>query len=257
MATANDLLNVIAPFLGKRYPGANQWAQWYKKQTGETGYSDSALFCAAGLSWAFDQIGMGKQVGGPWIWTVGWFAWCQKNLTQVGSLVAQPGDICFWKFPTVGDRDKAVVNHVNTVKSNSGGYLVTRGFNEGSGGTGGWVLDCAYSKAFLVAVFRPPYGTTTPTKPTTTTTPETLADEDEENMMHGCTYMGDDGKKKYMLFNENSGFYSEFGQGNATPMPGSYVNPIAQNWGTKSWPTITASHAAAIKRDLDKVRQGK
>ncbi len=77
-------------------------------------------------------------------------------------------------------------------------------------------------------------------------------------MLRGLTYTTADGKSRmYMLFNPTSGFYSEFsnGAGNG-PMAGSYINPIAQNWETNSWPTVTASHAARIKADLDKVRKG-
>lgn len=79
----------------------------------------------------------------------------------------------------------------------------------------------------------------------------------EEEEMKGCTYTTKDGRRVYMLFNEQSGFCSEFGSGTKEPMSGSYINPLAQNWGTNSWPTITETHAAALKRDLALVRGSK
>lgn len=85
--------------------------------------------------------------------------------------------------------------------------------------------------------------------PTPTPTPTT---EDEEDPMafHGAYYKrASDGATVYMLFNENSGFYSEYIGGG-----GSYNNPIAQHWGTGSYVSITESHASAIKRDLNAVQ---
>lgn len=72
--------------------------------------------------------------------------------------------------------------------------------------------------------------------------------------MRGCYY--NDGKTRtYMLFNEVSGFVSEFSAGtDRGPMAGSYVNPIATNWRTGSWPEITKSHATRLKADLALVR---
>ena len=95
--------------------------------------------------------------------------------------------------------------------------------------------------------------------PSTSTpdTPVTTQEEDEE--MKGLTYTIDAGKTRiYMLFNEVSGFYSEFSNGAGKgSMGGEYINPLAQNWKTGSWPTVTEGHAAALKRSLDAVRVGK
>lgn len=79
----------------------------------------------------------------------------------------------------------------------------------------------------------------------------------EEETVKGAFYKKDSNTVVYMLFNEVSGFVSEFGAGtNNGKMSGAYVNPLATNWGTGSWPEITKSHADAIKRDLAKVREG-
>lgn len=82
-------------------------------------------------------------------------------------------------------------------------------------------------------------------------------DERDTEMMKGAVYKKRDGNYVYLLFNDVSGFYSEFGYGSkGKKMPGNYVNPIAENWDTNSWPTISESHANEIKRSLDKVRKG-
>ena len=104
-------------------------------------------------------------------------------------------------------------------------------------------------------VVRPPADNNTPTN--TPDTPVTTQEEEEE--MKGLTYTTDAGKTRiYMLFNEVSGFYSEFSNGAGKgSMGGEYINPLAQNWKTGSWPTVTEGHAAALKRSLDAVRVGK
>ena len=144
---------------------------WFNKVTG-LNYVPNALFCASGLSQAFDAIGLGKATGGPFIWTVAWFNWCMKSLARVSLADAQPGDIVFFKFPTAGDRNTAPVNHVTTYRGRSGNTVLVKGFNEGAGGTGGVVGNAAYNSAYLVAVFRTPFTTPTPTP--TPTPPITL-----------------------------------------------------------------------------------
>ena len=120
--------------------------------------------------------------------------------------------------------------------------------------------EVRYTAAFnypggWTTVVRPPADNNTPTN--TPDTPVTTQEEEEE--MKGLTYTTDAGKTRiYMLFNEVSGFYSEFGSGAGKgSMGGEYINPLAQNWKTGSWPTVTEGHAAALKRSLDAVRVGK
>ena len=120
--------------------------------------------------------------------------------------------------------------------------------------------EVRYTAAFnypggWTTVVRPPADNNTPTN--TPDTPVTTQEEEEE--MKGLTYTTDAGKTRiYMLFNEVSGFYSEFSNGAGKgSMGGEYVNPLAQNWKTGSWPTVTEGHAAALKRSLDAVRVGK
>ena len=96
-------------------------------------------------------------------------------------------------------------------------------------------------------------------KPSTSTPETQVTTQEEEEEMKGLTYTKDAGKTRvYMLFNEVSGFYSEFGSGTGKgSMGGEYINPLAQNWKTGSWPTVTEAHAAVLKRSLDAVRVGK
>ncbi|WRS30610.1 hypothetical protein U6G28_02670 [Actinomycetaceae bacterium MB13-C1-2] len=115
----------------------------------------------------------------------------------------------------------------------------------------GWSEDISTQRvAQLVADAPAPQSASSSTNQST--------EEEEQAMLRGLTYTTADGKSRmYMLFNPVSGFYSEFSNGAGRgPMPGSYINPIAQNWETKSWPTVTAAHAARLKADLDKVRKG-
>ena len=148
---------------------------WFNKVNG-LNYVPDALFCASGLSQAFDAIGLGKATGGPFIWTVAWFNWCMKSLARVSLADAQPGDIVFFKFPTAGDRNTAPVNHVTTYRGRSGNTVLVKGFNEGAGGTGGIVGNAAYSSNYLVAVFRTPFTTPTPTPTPPITLPEGIDD---------------------------------------------------------------------------------
>lgn len=97
-------------------------------------------------------------------------------------------------------------------------------------------------------------------QPTSTTPPSPTDPTREDPDMHGCwyyTYPNDKRTITYMLFNEASGFYHEFSNGkNRGALSGGYVNPIAKNWDTGSWPQVTVGHAKAIKHGCDLVRKG-
>jgi len=75
-------------------------------------------------------------------------------------------------------------------------------------------------------------------------------DEEDEMGMKGAAYVrGSDGVTMYILFNEASGQWVEHEGGG-----GDYNNPIAQNWETGSWPTLTESHARVLKTSLTAVQ---
>lgn len=85
-------------------------------------------------------------------------------------------------------------------------------------------------------------------------TPElTKEDEDEEMAMKGAQYDTAAGTKVFILFNDNSGFYSEH-----SGVDGGYNNALATGtaWDTGNWPSITEGHAKVLKSNLDKVRRG-
>ena len=84
------------------------------------------------------------------------------------------------------------------------------------------------------------------------TIPTTQEDEEDDMAsLKGATYVrAADKANVCILFNEASGFYFEH-----TGVGGKYNNPIAENWGTGTWPPITESHATVIKRALDAVRR--
>lgn len=262
MGTVNDLLRVASGEVGySRWTDekrGTKYGRWYAALGKGSYYAENGVpYCAMFVSWCATQAGVTfpglPEAYCPYLVTA-----AKKAGRWVGRYQLQPGDLVLFDWTGgdfaghVGIVERVFPTYIQTIEGNTSAGAA------GSQSNGGLVArrTRALNRTVMGGV-RGTFTTTTSTKPTTTTMPETLVDEDEEAMMHGCTYTGDDGKKKYLLFNENSGFYSEFGSGGADPMPGSYINPIAQNWQTKSWPTITAGHAAAIKRDLDKVRQGK
>jgi murein DD-endopeptidase MepM/ murein hydrolase activator NlpD len=79
------------------------------------------------------------------------------------------------------------------------------------------------------------------------TIPPPIVEDEDMAKMKGMYYTrASDNVTVYVLFNEESGWYSEYTTGN----PGGYNNPIAQNWETNSWPSVTESHAKAIKKSL-------
>lgn len=83
------------------------------------------------------------------------------------------------------------------------------------------------------------------------TPPPTTPDEENDMTMKGAYYpRAADGATVFILFNENSGFWTE----HTTTAGGTYNNPIAQGWETNSWPPITESHALGLKASLDKTR---
>lgn len=74
-------------------------------------------------------------------------------------------------------------------------------------------------------------------------------EDDDMSKLKGAIYKRADGKDVCILFNELSGFYVEHEGGD-----GNYNNPLAKEWETGSWPTISASHAGVLKASLDAVK---
>lgn len=82
-----------------------------------------------------------------------------------------------------------------------------------------------------------------------TTIPDSQSPNEKEFEMKGLQYVrGADKTRVFMLFNDESGFYSEH-----SGVDAAYNNALAQMWKTGSWPTVTESHATVLKRNLDKI----
>jgi len=67
----------------------------------------------------------------------------------------------------------------------------------------------------------------------------------------GVFYKPDGTTVVYLVFNTESGWYHEFGNGKGNgPMPGGYNNALAGALDTPSWAQVTKGHADVIKRGL-------
>lgn len=83
-------------------------------------------------------------------------------------------------------------------------------------------------------------------------TPIPVIPEEEDEDMKGARYTNSGGQVVQVLFNDVSGFYSEYAGNN----PASN-SEIAQAWKTDNWVELTASVAGAIKASCQAVRSGK
>lgn len=84
-------------------------------------------------------------------------------------------------------------------------------------------------------------------------TPPDGGDRGNEDEMKGGYYTRSSDKATvFLLFNDESGWYTEH-----TGATGPYNNNLANYWQTNPWAPITESHANAIKRGLDAVRNPK
>ena len=158
--------------------GAGRWSpygQWYGWPT--------AYYCAAGWSWSWNlalgesfahalidhqRLGGAAPHGRGYIWTVALYDQHRARHTQLRNL--RPGDALMYKYPTVGDRNTAVVNHADMVERNypSRGYVDCIGFNvenpsappgsDQSLGGGVWRRRTYYSNRYVVTGIRFPAG---------------------------------------------------------------------------------------------------
>ena len=157
--------------VGKHY-GVGAWTPygaWYGPGWG------NALFCAAGWSWCWDKalgtdtarqiIGYQRHGGqAPYqrgfVWTVAIYEQHRTHHVPLRSL--KPGDGILFKYPTVGDRNTNVVNHIDLVEVNRPdlGYADCIGFNvarpgapagtDQSRGGGVWRRRIWYSNPYVV-----------------------------------------------------------------------------------------------------------
>lgn len=257
MTTPNKVLQIASSYLGYNMwndplPGS-QFGRWYKKTFGISwADGDDVAYCNIFTSHCLARAGVKEPHPGHFAYTV----YCQAQYAQAGRLIspqaAKPGDLVFFDWePGTG------IDHVGLCELNLGERGLqciegnTSGTWAGSQSHGGGVYRRVRNWTYIHSVARPFYSyKKDPVKQTVR--------KDEEEMIRGFFYKAGSNWFIYVLFNPVSGWYSKFSNGKGRGrMDGNYVNPIARNWETKSWPLITKAHAEAIMRDLDKVRKGK
>lgn len=162
MATPSDVLRVAAGQLGYcRYDdpeAGTKYGRWYAGRTGSPAFGASGVpFCAMGVSWALDQVGMTPPGG-----IVAYVPYAINNAKSAGRLVgardAAPGDlVCFdWD----GD---GLADHIGFVELNRGTYVQTIEFNTvGADGRDGSVARRTRAWDAVCAMIRPDYAGAAP-----------------------------------------------------------------------------------------------
>lgn len=258
MTTPNKVLQIAASQLGynrwndpKR---GTKYGRWLAHKTGQAWYGNSDVaYCNIFTTWVLAQAGVAEPAPGYFAYTV----YCRDQYRKAGREVdprdARPGDLVFfdWK-PGTG------IDHVGFCELNLGPTGLqtiegnTSGTWQGSQSNGGGVYRRVRSWHWIAAVVRPFYSYKK--DPVS----QIVKRKDDEEMIRGFYYQTGPNYYVYVLFNPVSGWYSKFSNGAGRgKMSGDYVNPIARNWETGSWPHITKSHAEAIMRDLDTIRKGR
>ena len=99
-------------------------------------------------------------------------------------------------------------------------------------------------------------GAPTTTEPAKKTTSETIKKELIKMYTNSGFYWVDGKVYHYMIINLKSGFIHEFNNGGAGPLPGSYINPVAQAFNTPSFAQISKSQANKLRQDVLNIRTG-
>lgn len=263
MTTPNKVLQIAAAELGynmwtdparaRGIPGS-KYGRDYRDIFGVSwAGGDNVAYCNIFTTWCLHRAGVKEPAPGYFAYTV----YCYQQYKDAGREIkprdAQPGDLVFFDWePGTG------IDHVGFCELNLGDQGLqciegnTSGSWKGSQSNGGGVYRRVRPWPYIRAVVRPFYSyKKDPVK-------QTVKQKDEEEMIRGFHYKAGANYYIYVLFNPVSGWYSKFSNGKGRgKMSGNYVNPIARNWETGSWPLITKGHAEAIMRDLDAVRKGR
>ena len=160
-ASAYDVLRVAAGEIGySRWDDPEEgtkYGRWYAEKHGSYFGSSGVPFCAMGVSWALNQVGM-TPPGGAFAYVPAGIN-AARNAKRLLADVedAQAGDlVCFdWD-------DDGIADHVGIVEANFGDYLQTIEFNTapgtgGSQGNGGGVYRRTRDWDSVTAVIRPAY----------------------------------------------------------------------------------------------------
>lgn len=201
----------------------------------KTGYGD----CSSTIQHAFLKNGLPN----PGYYTLDMLArgsWVADSVTGGLSKIT-PGDIIVMQWPWGTWHVELAVNNTTCI-------------GHGGPGRGPYAKNIRsyLSQMKYWEVRRHAVPTNNNSNTTATTTPN--GETEEDNMK--VAYYKSGNKWTYLVFNEVSGFYSEYSAGPSGKMPAAYNNAIARNWNTGTYVEITASHAGALKKSLDLVRKG-
>lgn len=166
-ATALDVLRVAAGEIGyNRFNDPEEgtkYGRWYAEKHGAYFGTSGVPFCAMGVSWALDQVGL-EPPGGAFAYVpAGINAARAKHRLLADVEDAQAGDLACFDWD-----DDGISDHVAIVEFNAGSYLQTIEFNTapgsgGSQGNGGGVYRRTRDWDSVTAVIRPDYDQTAST----------------------------------------------------------------------------------------------
>lgn len=162
-ATALDALRVAAGEIGySRWNDPEEgtkYGRWYAEDHGAGFGASGVPFCAMGVSWVLDKVGV-EPPGGAFAYVPAGINAARRLRRLLADVEdARAGDlVCFdWD-------DDGVADHVGIVEANFGSYLQTIEFNTspgsgGSQGNGGGVYRRTRDWDSVAAVIRPAYDT--------------------------------------------------------------------------------------------------
>lgn len=152
MASALRVLQIAASQIGySRWNDPEEgtrYGRWYAQRTGVAYFGVNGVpFCAMGVSWVFDQAGMGVP-GLPGAYCPTIESTMRSAGLEVDKRSTAPGDVLLFDWDADGESD-----HIGFAEVNCGGYVQTIEFNTNNGS----VARRARDWSTVRACFRPRY----------------------------------------------------------------------------------------------------